>query len=132
MSPPSAAAAGLGPLQSGSPGPAAVLGTVVLFALYLSLTAHLAARNVLGDVPARRALYVGPLPAAVGVVGTALSLPALLTLPAALAVDAAAVHRVYGREPRLSASVTLIHFVVSVLLGIVLVGIAVLWASRPT
>lgn len=109
-----------------------MLGTLALFALYLSLTAHLAARNVLGDVPARRALYVGPLPAAVGVAGTALSLPALLTLPAALAVDAAVVHRVYDRERRLSAYVTLVHFVVSVLIGIVIVGIAVLWASRPT
>jgi len=42
--------------------PVSVLGTIVLFALFLSVTAHLAARNVLGDVDPRRALYVGPLP----------------------------------------------------------------------
>jgi len=36
--------------------PVSVLGTIVLFALFLSVTAHLAARNVLGDVDPRRAL----------------------------------------------------------------------------
>ena len=50
--------------------PITVLGTTLLFALFLSVTAHLAARNVLGDVDPRRALYVGPLPAVIGIVAS--------------------------------------------------------------
>ncbi|MFC6772141.1 hypothetical protein ACFQDD_11550, partial [Halorubrum pallidum] len=57
------------PLQAVTP--ISVLGTTLLFAAFLSLTAHLAARNVLGDVDPRRALYVGPLPAVIGVGGGA-------------------------------------------------------------
>ncbi|WP_418281849.1 DUF7473 family protein [Halorubrum sp. DTA98] len=112
--------------------PVSVLGTTVLFALFLSATAHLAARNVLGDVDPRRALYVGPLPAVVGVVGGAFALPAIVLIPAALLLDAAMFRWSYGVETRIAAGITLIHAVVTILLGIVLGGIAALLATRPT
>ncbi|MFA9516688.1 hypothetical protein ACERIT_05660 [Halopenitus sp. H-Gu1] len=117
-------------LQSGS-GSIAVLGTLVFFALGLSVTAHLAARNVLGDVDPKRALLVGPLPATVGVVGGAFTLPAALTVPVALLLDGAAIHRAYGQPPRGTALITFIHFVITVLITVIVVGIAILLASRP-
>ncbi len=111
--------------------PAAVLGTTVLFALFLSATAHIAARNVLGDVDPRRALYVGPLPAIVGIVGGAFALPAFATLPVALAIDAVMFRWSYDREPRIVGLMTLIHVVVTILLSVVVGGVLVLLATRP-
>jgi hypothetical protein len=121
------------PLQSGVGGasPLAVAGTVALFALFLSLTAHLAARNVLGDVPIRNAFLVGPLPAAIAVVAAALELPSLPAVGVALVVDAALVGYVYDLDRRLTAGVTLIHAVVSVILGSVLFSLYVLALSAP-
>lgn len=112
--------------------PVAVLGTTVLFALFLSVTAHLAARNVLGDVDPRRALYVGPLPAVIAVVGGAFAVTPAVTLPLALVVDAAMFSWSYGRDARATATMTAIHVVVTVLLGVVLGGIALLLGTRPT
>jgi hypothetical protein len=121
------------PLQSGVGGasPLAVAGTVALFALFLSLTAHLAARNVLGDVPIRNAFLVGPLPAAIAVVAAALELPSLPAVGVALVVDAALVGYVYDLDRRLTAGVTLIHAVVSVILGSILFSLYVLALSAP-
>ncbi len=113
--------------------PVAVLGTTVLFALFLSLTAHLAARNVLGGVDPRRALYVGPLPAVVGVVGGAFAVPTAVTIPVALALDAGMFRWSYEvEEPRVIAAMTVVHVVVTVLLGVVVGGIVLLLSTRPT
>ncbi|MFC4359629.1 hypothetical protein ACFO0N_16925 [Halobium salinum] len=117
-------------LQAGA-APLAVVGTVALFALFLSLTAHLAARNVLGDVAVRKALLVGPLPAVVAVVTATFSLPAVLGVALALALDALAIRYVYGRSPRLTAYVTFIHVVVTVILGAMLFALLALFASAP-
>lgn len=118
------------PLQS-SAGSLAVVGTVVLFALFLSLTAHVAARNVLGDVPVRRALLVGPFPAVVAVVSTAFGvLPALAVL-VAVVLDAGAIRFAYGRSPRLTAYITAIHAVVTVILGAIVFSLLALFASAP-
>ena len=111
--------------------PAAVAGTVGLFALFLSATAHLAARNVLGDVAVRKAFAVGPLPAAIAVVGTAFDVPAAVSVAAALAVDGGLIRVVYGRDWRLSAYVTLIHVVVSIILGAVLFSLVSLLSTVP-
>lgn len=118
-------------LQSGT-APLAVVGTVALFALFLSLTAHIAARNVLGDVAARRALLVGPVPAVVAVVATTFGVFPALGVVVALALDAVAVHLVYAQPPRLTAYVTAIHVVVSVILGAVLFSLLALFSSAPT
>ncbi len=111
--------------------PIEVLGTVVLFALFLSMTAHLAARNVLGDADPRRALYVGPLPAIVGIVGGAFALPAFLTVPVAIALDAAMFRWSYDEGNRTVAAMTVIHVVITVLLGVVIGGVALLIGTRP-
>ena len=111
--------------------PVAVLGTTVLFALFLSLTAHLAARNVLGDVDPRRALYVGPLPAVIGVVGGAFSLPEALIGPVALVVDGIMFGWSYEQPRRVVVGMTVIHAVITTLLGLVLLGVLVLFAARP-
>jgi multisubunit Na+/H+ antiporter MnhB subunit len=111
--------------------PTAVLVTTVAFALFLSVTAHVAARNVLGDVDPRRALYVGPLPAITSVVGGGFSIPAAVTVTVALALDAVMFRWSYEQPPRVVAVLTLIHAVVTVLVGVVFAGIALLLSTRP-
>jgi hypothetical protein len=111
--------------------PLAVAGTVALFALFLSLTAHLAARNVLGDVSVRNAFLVGPLPAAIAVVAAAFELPSLPAVGVALVVDALVIRYVYDLDRRLTAGVTLIHAVVSVILGAIVFSLYVLALSAP-
>jgi hypothetical protein len=119
-------------LQAGSVGnPLAIAGTVGLFALFLSITAHIAARNVLGDVEVKKAFVVGPLPAAIAVVSAALGLNPFLAIAVAIAVDATAISLLYGRSRRLTAYVTAIHVVVSILLGTVLFGLVFLLGSAP-
>jgi hypothetical protein len=119
------------PLQVGSATPLAVAGTAALLALFLSLTAHLAARNVLGDVPVRNAFVVAPLPAAIAVVAAALELPSIPAVLVAIAVDAALVRFVYDIDRRLTAGVTLVHAVVSVILGSIIFSLYVLVLSAP-
>ncbi|OYR42765.1 hypothetical protein DJ82_01760 [Halorubrum sp. Ib24] len=111
--------------------PITVLGTTILFALFLSVTAHLAARNVLGDVDPRRALYVGPLPAVIGVVGGAFAVSEALLVPAALLVDGAMFAWSYDQPRRVVAGMTVIHAVITTLLSIVLFGITALLATMP-
>ena len=93
-------------------GPLAYLGTFVLAAAIYSLTVHIAARNVLGDVPARRALLVGPGPAAVSVL---LQQYGILAFVVALALDFVLIRYVYRLRLRTTGLVTLIHLVVSIL-----------------
>lgn len=112
-------------------GPIAIAGTVGLLALFLSVTAHLAARNVLGDVPIAAALGVGIGPAIVSVATALLSLPGVVGVAIALAVDAGAIHLLYGHPRRTSAYITAIHVIVTVILGAVLFGLTVLLASLP-
>ncbi|MFB6101734.1 MAG: hypothetical protein ABEJ73_04145 [Haloplanus sp.] len=123
----------MGPLQTsvGSSSAVAVAGTAALFALFLSVTAHIAARNVLGDVPIRNAFVVGPLPAAIAVVTAALDLPAALGIGVAIVVDALLIRQLYDLDRRLTVGVTLIHAVVSVILGSVLFSLYVLVRSAP-
>ncbi|WP_224448127.1 DUF7473 family protein [Haloprofundus salilacus] len=119
------------PLQTTLGSPVAIAGTVGLFALFLSVTAHIAARNVLGDVAIRNAFAVGPLPAVVAVLATTFGVSAALALPAALALDAAAVRYLYDRSWRLTAYIVVIHFVVTVILGALLFSLLALWQSAP-
>ncbi|TKX76035.1 hypothetical protein EXE46_00515 [Halorubrum sp. GN11_10-6_MGM] len=111
--------------------PVSVLGTTVLLALFLSITAHVAARNVLGDVDPRRALYVGPLPAVISVVGNAFDLSGALILLAALLIDGTMFWWSYEQPRRVVAVMTLIHAVVTTLLSGLLLLISVLLASMP-
>ena len=111
--------------------PVSVLGTTVLLALFLSVTAHIAARNVIGDVDPRRALYVGPLPAVISVVGNAFDAPAALVLLGALLVDGTVFWWSYEEPRRVVAAMTLIHAVVTTLLVGLLLLASVLLASMP-
>lgn len=109
----------------------AVAGTFALFALFLSLTAHVAARNVLGDVELKKAFAIGPVPAAIAVVFTTFGWNSFLALGLAVGLDFALVRYLYGRPNRISAYVVFIHFVVTVILGTVLFGLLVLLSSAP-
>ncbi|MFB6280419.1 MAG: hypothetical protein ABEH40_00155 [Haloferacaceae archaeon] len=118
------------PLQA-TGGALAVAGTFASLALFLALTAHIAARNVLGDVAARNALAVGAPPAAVAVIVTALDLPPWLGIGCALVIDGLLVARLYGVGRRLGAYITFIHAVVSVILGAIVVSLWLLIRSAP-
>jgi hypothetical protein len=114
---------------------AAALGTYLVFAAFLTLTAHVAARNVMGDVRFDRAIYVGPVTAAVSflflaVLGPRWFVP-LITIPVAVAVDLTAIRRSYGIDRRLGVYVTFIHFVVSIILGTVVISSVVLLTQSP-
>jgi len=123
------------PIQSSPATPLAIAGTFASLAIFLSITAHIAARNVLGDVPVRYAFVVGPVPAAVSFVVAAFARnrPAVLFLGlgVALVLDAVAVRYLYDQGPRLAAYITLIHFVVSVILGTILFGVLAIIQSAP-
>ncbi|EMA39569.1 DUF7473 family protein [Halococcus hamelinensis] len=108
--------------------PLAYLGTFVLAAAVYSLTAHIAARNVLGDVPARRALLVGPGPAAVSV---ALQQYGVLAFAVALALDFVLIRYVYRLRLRTAGLVTVIHLVVSVLVLFVALSAYRLASTAP-
>ncbi|SDL95168.1 hypothetical protein SAMN04487949_0286 [Halogranum gelatinilyticum] len=119
-------------LQAGAVGsPLAIAGTVGAFALFLSVTAHIAARNVLGDVEVKKAFAVGPLPAAIAVVATAFGINSFLAIAAAVVVDAAAIGFLYGRSRKLTAYVTAIHIVVSIILGALIFSLVFLIGSAP-
>ncbi|MFW6321491.1 MAG: DUF7473 family protein [Halohasta sp.] len=114
-----------------SPTPLSAAGTVGLLALFLAVTAHLAARNVLGDVSPIKALGVGITPALVSMLTALLSIPGPIGIVVALAVDGIAIHLLYGQPRRTSAYITAIHFIVSVILGAVLIGGLILVVSLP-
>ena len=117
------------PLQTGTT--ASVLATYVLFAAFLSFTAFIAARNLLGDVSLRRHALVGPPLAAIGFLAATFEFSPFLALAAAVAVDAAAFRYLHDLDRKLLAGGVLIHFVVSVLLGAVLFGVVVLVSTAP-
>ncbi|RLM56728.1 hypothetical protein DVK02_09575 [Halobellus sp. Atlit-31R] len=124
------------PIQSTAAGdPLAIAGTFASFAIFLSITAHLAARNVLGDVPVRNAFVVGPVPAVVSVLVATFASenPPVLFGGLALAVvlDGVAIALLYEQSRRLAAYITVIHFVVSVILGTILFGIFALLTAAP-
>lgn len=108
-----------------------VVGLYLGLAAFLSLTAFLAARNVLGDVPVQNALLVGPVPALAsflqGLFPVLREGPLPLALAAlALAMDFAAVRWAYDLENSTAAYVTFVHAIVSVILAVILVGVTVL------
>jgi hypothetical protein len=99
--------------------PLAYLGTFVLLVGVYSLTAHIAARNVLGDVPLKRALLVGVVPA---VVVLLLQQYGIVAFVLAIAVDFVAIRYVYRLRLRTTALVTFIHVIVSILLLVVVLS----------
>lgn len=111
--------------------PLRVAGTVASFALFLTVTGHIAARNVLGDVPIRNAFVVGAVPALIAVLVTTFNINSFIGLAAAIVFDWAVIRTLYEQSDAMSAYVTLIHFVVSVILAAVLFGVLALIGSFP-
>ncbi|WP_049979762.1 DUF7473 family protein [Halolamina rubra] len=116
------------PLQSTT---VSILATYLLFAAFLSLTAFVAARNLLGDVSLRRHAVVGPSIAAIAFLAATFEFSPFLALGAALAVDALAFRQLHDLDGRLLAGVVVIHFVVSVILGAILFSLIALIGSAP-
>ena len=133
MSPPPAAVrpAGVESLQVTATTVVAAVGTFLLFAGFLVLTTHVAARNVLGDVRPENALVVGPVPAAVSMVGVGIGAFPLLVAFAALVADLVAVERVYDLDRRTAAYVTFVHAVVTVILMAIGGALLALLARGP-
>jgi hypothetical protein len=107
----------------------AFVGTFVLGALFYALTAHIAARYVLGDVPYSRALLVGIVPSAVVVLLS--QYPILVILVVSFLADAVAIQQVYRLRARTAALVAVVHYTVTVLLVLTLRGLLSLLATAP-
>ena len=122
------AAASAAPMQTTT---VSVLATWLLFAAFVSFTAFIAARNLLGDVSLRRHALVGPPIAAIAFLAATFEFSPFLALAAALAVDAAAFRYLHDLDRRLLAGVVVIHFVVSVILGAILFSLIALIGSAP-
>lgn len=108
-----------------------VAGTFALLALFFTVTAHVAARNVLGDVELKKAFAVGPAIPSISFVFVALDWPGALAVPLALAADFGLFRYLYGQSNRLTAYLTLIHVVVSILLGVIVFGLLAIIQSAP-
>ncbi|WP_435334141.1 DUF7473 family protein [Haloarchaeobius sp. TZWWS8] len=108
----------------------AYAGTFALAALFYAVTLHMAARNVLGDVPVSRAFVVGPV---LGLVSLLLQQwgPAV-AIAVTLLVDAFAIHVVYGLDRKLTAFVAVIHYTIAVILGFTLYNLVALLSTAPT
>lgn len=119
------------PVLQAAPSPLAIGGTVGLLALFFALTAHLAARNVLGDVEPVTALGVGIVPAIISVGTQLLSVPGGIGVAIALLADGVVIHSLYGQPRRTSIYITAIHVVITVILGVVLIGSLILFMSVP-
>lgn len=116
-------------LDPAAGGPIAYLGTFLLAAAFYSLTAHIAARYVLGSVPFTRALYVGPVPAAVAILLQQYG-PAIVIV-VSLAVDLLAIRVVYRLRWRTTSLVAVIHYTVSAIAGITLFNLVRLLSTAP-
>ena len=104
--------------------------TFLVVALGFCLTLHVAARYALGDVPVRNAL-AGLVPAAIVFALTLAGRP----LPAAaiaIVADVIAIQSVYAISYRWAGLVTVVHFTVSFLVGLILRNVLLLLETAPT
>lgn len=110
-------------------GPIAFLGTFLVAAVFYSLTLHIAARYVLGDVPIKRAFVVG-----VVLAGAAMLLqqygPAIVIVTT-LGLDAFAISAVYRLSWKSTAFVAVIHYTVAVIAGITVFNLVALLSTVP-
>lgn len=97
-------------------GPLALAGTFLLLSGLFAGTAHIAARYVLGSVPAWRAVLVGPVPAAI-TLGLQQS-PTVVMILVGIGGDFIAIYAVYRVRFRDVALITGVHYTVSVILSI--------------
>ena len=116
-------------LSPASGPPRAYLGTFLLAASFYAVTAHIAARYVLGDVPVRRAVLVGVVPAAVGLALQQYG-PATV-IAVSVVADYIAIRYVYRLSLRMAAGVSVVHYTVSAILGITLFNLIRLIGTMP-
>jgi len=110
-------------------GPVALLGTFLLTAGAYALTAHIAARYVLGDVSPKLAVPIG---VALALVAFLLQrrVPAVV-LPLSVAVDFVLIRSLYRTGYKLTALITVVHYTVFVLLGVTLFNLVTLLGTAP-
>lgn len=104
-------------------------GTLVAGWLLFTFTAHVAATYVLGDVPWKRALVVGAVPAIVTV--ALVRYNPLVIVTVGLLADFAAVHVVYRVRYRTAALVVVMHYVVSLALVLLAANLLALLSTAP-
>ncbi|WP_266079033.1 DUF7473 family protein [Haladaptatus caseinilyticus] len=106
-----------------------LVGTYLLLASFLTLTAHIAARNFLGSVPLPRALAIGPPIAALPFLLQ--RYVGLIVIVIAIALDLTLFHIVYRLKWRTAGFVTAIHVLVSFLASVVIGGIVYIISLGP-
>jgi hypothetical protein len=109
--------------------PTAVVGTFLVTAAFYALTAHVAARYVLGDVPVARAGAVGVVLAVVSFLLQRRS--AAVVIAVTVPVDFFLIRTLYRTDNRTTALITVVHYTVFVLLGLVVVNLVVLLGTAP-
>lgn len=110
--------------------PVAVFGTFLLAAAFYALTAHVAARYVLGSVPLLPAAGVGLVLAGVSLLLRSYGPASVIT--ASLLADVVVINRLYGIDWRPTVLVAVVHYTVSAILGITLFNLVRLLATAPT
>lgn len=116
-------------IEPASGDPLAFVGTFILLSILFAVTAHIAARYVLGDVPVTRALLVGPVPAGITLLLQEYS-PAIMLL-VGLTGDWLVIWRVYQVQPRQVFLITAVHYAVSVLLSLSIASLLALLGTAP-
>lgn len=109
--------------------PLAVLGTFLLTGAFYALTAHIAARYVLGDVPVKPALGVGLVLAVVALLLRSFGPAPVIAV--SLAIDVGAIKSLYRRNWRHTLLVAVAHYTVSAILGITLYNVVRLLGTAP-
>lgn len=107
----------------------AVVGTFLLTVAFYSLTAHLAARYVLGDVPIKYALVIGTILAVVSFLLQQYGLVALVTT---VIVDFVAIRALYRLRYRTTGLVVIVHVAVSAILLFTLLSLVRLLGTAPS
>lgn len=108
----------------------ALVVTFLLAVLFYGVTAHIAARYVLGSVPIQRAFLVGVVPA---IISFALqSWGPAVVIPIAATADFFAIRAVYRLKYKTTALVTLAHYTLGVLFGITILNLVRLLGTAPT
>jgi hypothetical protein len=109
---------------------AALVGTFLLTVLFYSITAHIAARYVLGGVPILRAFVVGVVPAVISFALQAYQNP-IIIIVIALAADFFTIRAVYRLKYKTAGVVALAHYTVSALVGITILNLVRLLGTAP-
>ena len=125
------AARGVAPLQvePAAGGVLAFVGTFLFGWAFFTFTAQIAATFFLGDVPWRRAVVVGLVPAVVNL--ALIRYQVALILAIALVADFVAIHMVYRVRYRTTALVTLLHAAASIALSVPLTYLIGLLGTAP-